>query len=117
MGDLTYAFSDDGLRQALVALGDSPEAVGRTLQAMGLRGRRHLCRVCPVAKYLLLVIEGADDIGVHDYKAFAFRTVVEYTDVASEVASTELPVVVQAFVEDFDDGRFPDLIEGEARAA
>jgi hypothetical protein len=105
----TYEFSNEGLKRALTALGDSAALVGQKLLTMGFKGQRNLCKVCPVARYLLAVIEGADDVSVHEYQAFAYRTVVEYTEVTSEVASAVLPVVVQAFVEDFDDGVFPEL--------
>lgn len=40
------------LQEALMRLGDSPDAIARTLQDQGIRGRRFCALLCPVAWYL-----------------------------------------------------------------
>lgn len=112
----TYDFTDAGLKQALEALGDSSETVAGNLTAWGFKGQQHLCEICPVANYLLAVIEAAEKAAVGPEYVRVYRTVVEYVDVRTEMAQAFTPLSVSAFVEDFDDRRYPTLIK-EAKAA
>lgn len=105
----TYEFSDAGLRQALAALGDRSAAIADTMRTLGFKGQRNRCKVCPVANYLLAAFPGADDVNVGDEQCQVFRTVVDYVDVQHERIAVDTPSAVACFVEDFDNGYYPQL--------
>jgi hypothetical protein len=112
----TYEFSDEGMRKALKALGETGADVAAKLKRLGFGGRRNLCKVCPVANYLLAVIEGAEDVEVHNECCHAIRRVVDYVDVEAEQVTAETPLAVAVFVENFDNGYHPEL-DSEVRGA
>jgi hypothetical protein len=105
----TYEFSDAGLKQALEALGNAGAEVGASLEAFGVKGERHYCKTCPVAKYLLMVFPDAEEVEVHDETCRVIRTVVDYVNVDHEAINAETPLAVATFVEDFDNGYYPQL--------
>jgi hypothetical protein len=110
MGDLTtYEFTDAALGEALKALGDTSTKIAGTLRALGFKGKRNRCKVCPIALYLLAAFPGADDVNVGDELCSVFRTVVDYVDVEHERICVPTPLAIACFVEDFDTGHYPQL--------
>lgn len=93
---ISYEFSELGLRDALEALGTTADAVARNLVAMGFKGVREEPCKCPVAKYLLGVIEGIDGVNVDMDDALIGR--------GEDSQSVKLPRPVRYFIGDFDSG-------------
>lgn len=110
----TYPLTVEGVEQALAALDKGgSEDVAIRLQELGFRGAPDCEGACPVAQYLLTVVPGLDyalveasDVfyqgGGIDEDGFYWSTVPWHTT---------LPDAVSAFVEDFDQGIYPELIE------
>lgn len=106
----TYDFSEEALRTALTALGDTPEAVAEKLLELGCKGHRNNCGACPVAMYLLKVIPDAVSVRV-DSDAVIERYV--FTDVnfdRLDDVKVDTPDAVGCFIEQFDEGGFDDLV-------
>ena len=99
---ITYPFTEEGLRSALEALGTTANAVARNLEAMGFKGCREGESNCPVANYLLASFPGVREVVVSVGSAFLYRDGQEHVE-------APWPFAVDAFVELFDAGRFPDL--------
>jgi hypothetical protein len=110
--ELRYPFTDEGLRDALMALGTTQAAVTTNLLAMGARGFRGVECGCPLAVYAADALTGAtlayvylddDDSEVH---VIAHRRKgSELVGMVSATAGGPLPT----FVRLFDRGRFPEL--------
>lgn len=109
MADLiSYPFSEQGLRDALVALGTTPEAVAKNLLAMGFKGEVDNCEQCPVARYLARSIEAT--LGV-DVDLFSARLYSPPVDDEDDFLRADLPSPVKGFIELFDQYRYVDLLE------
>lgn len=114
MADLpTYEFTDAGLKQALEALGSTSAEIGASLETHGIKGERHYCMFCPVANYLHLVFPDAEEVEVHNECCHATKTVVDYVQVDHPRITAETPLAVANFVEDFDNGYYPQLDSNE----
>lgn len=117
MAELTYPFTEEGIEQALTALGTTPNAVATNLSAMGFRGCRDQESNCPVAHYLLASVPGMASVGVFAERVVSGTDRVERFDsghaecfdigLINEVV--ELPNAVAQFVLAFDLGDYPDL--------
>ena len=96
----TYDWDADAALNALVELGDTPEAIAKRLLDLGLRGQpRTLCN-CPISRYLSLrfgIVIGATPVrcfprhGVHNGLPF--------------------PTAIVLFIRYFDAGEYPELEE------
>jgi hypothetical protein len=112
-GDLIrYPFTDQGLRDCLVALGTTETAVATILSAMGVRGRRGVECGCPLAVYVATVLDVAtnayvylDDNDTEVHVLAQCRTDGVTVGQVSATAGGPLPI----FVRRFDLGRFPEL--------
>lgn len=112
---IRYPFTEQGLYEALTALGTTPQAVATNLGAMGFSGELNEPRSCPVANYLRTSLEGAQDacVGKDDHDGLYAEVEREASDCAdSTVDMPVIPPPVAQFVVQFDDKRFPDLIKG-----
>lgn len=103
----------DGIRRALVALGDSPDVVAERLYAAGCRGRRAIGEACPVsslvAKYLYDTYGGDITEVVGHVGVGIDRVEVQFTD--APLAVVDLPPAVAEFVARFDQSdRYADLV-------
>ena len=99
----------DGVEAALAALGSTPAAVAAALTAGGYGGLREDCCRCPVARYLLAVVEDAYDVMAGPLVVRLAVTVAfdGYSGVA--VVLTLAPRPVRAFAEAFDQCLYPRL--------
>lgn len=112
---IRYPFSDAGVEQAVKALGDSPDAVATTLLALGFQGCKGSASNCPIANYVLAVVEGAET--AHVGWAYDDSLYIRVTRQAfPSVADAEGFPAASRFVDLFDQGDYPDL-KGDARAA
>lgn len=110
----TYPFTEEGVAQALQALGATPNMVAEYLSREALAGKPKDDCGCPVALYLQAVIEEHPRAGIyHDDHWFACVWSRDRTNnVEMEV---DLPAAVRDFVLAFDRSEYPDLIEEEPR--
>lgn len=106
---IRYPFTATGLSDAQAALGATPEAAKRKLTTMGFKGHRGECHSCPVAVYLLAVIDGIERVDVSYGRVRIGRTVVQYTTVEEEEIQRDMTTAVEDFVNWFDNGLLPDL--------
>lgn len=92
-----FPLTEDGVRDALVALGPSMDRVAASLYTAGHRGARCKSGGCPVASYLA--------------KLFPHRLVAVDTlhTTVGPVVMLRNPTAVAGFVASFDMGRFPEL--------
>lgn len=109
----------------LTALGETSDAVARTLIDKGIRGNRQAATICPVANYLT-------SCGFHGVRVGMTFARVQVEDVvdpttmtlpfdATTVGALEyqenmlrylLPTPVRDFIKRFDNGEFPELSDG-----
>jgi hypothetical protein len=111
----TYPFTDAGVAMALRALGSTEPQVAANLYALGYRGVRGSNSHSPEAHYLTDVIDGADWAEVYcgtdgTYAVVTCRDRQEFSVVA------DLPTPVVVYIERFDFGWHPELIEEESHA-
>jgi hypothetical protein len=108
--ELRYEFSEQGLSDALAALGTTANAVATNLSAMGFTGRVNEPDCCPVANYLTGCVERTSKAIVgknEDNELYAWLGGVDLADV-------DLPLIprpVADFVLQFDARLFPELID------
>jgi hypothetical protein len=112
----TYPLTVEGVEQALAELDKGgSEGVAIRLQELGIRGARGNECGCPVANYLTRAVASAETVTVSGDSVYVTGT--DYEDIEGfrqpwEVLfHTTLPDAVSAFVEDFDQGIYPELIE------
>lgn len=89
------------ISQLLSALGDTPEAVARTLEAKGIKGSRKNPHSCPIARYLR-----AEGWCVGVFQTIGYAKV---PGSQGDMQSFPLPTPVTAFIEQFDSGLYPTL--------
>jgi hypothetical protein len=100
---ISYPFTEEGLRDALAALGTSGDVVARNLSAMGFKGCRSKSSNCPVANYLLSALPDARSVEVEFGWAWA-------RDASERVKlDVDWPQPVEDFIEMFDAGLLPEL--------
>lgn len=111
----------------LSAMGDTSDAVARTLLDKGIRGRQQAATVCPVANYLtscgfhgvrvgmtFVRVQVEDVVKPEDFtQPFDASTVgaLEYVD-QDHTLRFLLPQPVRDFIRRFDDGAFPEMSDG-----
>ncbi len=112
MAELRYPFNDEGLSDALVALGTTLGAVVCNLTVLGVRGRRGVECGCPLAVYVAGVLDGAtdayvylDDNDTEVHVIAQIRVGGEHVDQVAATHGGSLPT----FVRLFDRGRFPEM--------
>lgn len=119
---ISYPFTEQGLRDALKALGTTPEAVHTNLIGMGFKGYLDECRNCPVANYTTAVITSAvatdvlldDDDSAPFVRAYASLPWGQEEELFVEAEGT---AAVADFIRVFDAGLYPDLIEEDSDAS
>jgi len=90
----------------LAELGDTPDAIADRLRALGIKGRQHSMRFCPIAR-LIEPLNGVEFVEVDGRYAF----------LSPDIDTTDwvwLPQPVREFVSWFDDGVYLDLAEVQA---
>jgi hypothetical protein len=92
------------IKKALDMLGPNVLGVVRSLQSMGIRGKRACGDGCPIAKWLLRKAVGE---GLREGQTFAVTSA--YARLDQEYF--ELPGYVGVFIENFDAGYYPELEE------
>lgn len=112
MPELRYEFSEQGLNEALKALGTTPDAVAANLSALGFTGRLNEPLCCPVANYLRTSVPDAIYACVaKDEDGGLFASLGRGNRVEVDVPS--VPAAVQDFILQFDAKLFPGLIDTE----
>lgn len=111
----TYPFTDEGVTSALVALGLDPEDVADDLLEAGYFGVPGSDCKCPIAHYLMDVVEGAVDVGVFldDALGREDNAHARLENAAGDVLHVDLTAAVIVFIRRFDASKYPDLIEKE----
>lgn len=105
-----YEFTEEGVSNALAALGTTPNQIADRLLAGGHRGKRGCEAACPLADYLAqiwpfpdfgvsVLSEPPEDVLYVELLRFADNTLVE----------VDLPAAAAAFIRQFDAGHFGDL--------
>ena len=121
MAEQTYPFTEEGVTEALVALGLDPEDVAEVLLEMGVRGIPGSDCNCPIAHYLEDVIQDCGSVGVFLDDALGRETEAHARleaipgSVAEDdsVLHVDLTAAVIVFIRRFDASKYPDLIEKE----
>lgn len=110
----TYDLAEiGGVTRALAELDlGGSEDVAQRLAELGITGQRDNDCACPIANYLVRVLPDAEYVqvgGGHAYIRGVVRDDLGYS--WPVVVHTETPDSITAFVEDFDGGIYPELIE------
>jgi hypothetical protein len=112
-----YPFTDEGLTEAVDALGDEADLIADALRALGIRGDRALCDTCPVAAYVQHLYPEATVHVDRSYIRVGLRTtVVEGGQVVQDEAQAEIetPWPVVDFIAAFDAGYYSYLQRGKS---
>jgi hypothetical protein len=117
MTDLpTYPLSEEGVTQALADLDKGgSEDIAHRFAELGIKGQvGHEC-ACPVHAYLTRVLPDADSVNVGGTEVFVWGWLRDEFGFSYDVRfHTSLPDSVSAFIEDFDQAIYPELIEEAA---
>lgn len=112
-----YPLTEDGVREALAELDKGgSEDVAIRLAGLGFKGQRDNDCGCPVANYLARVVADVEYVMVSGESAYLTGIVREELDGGFLQSwdirfHVDLPAAVAAFVEDFDQGIYADLVE------
>lgn len=117
MADLpTYPLTPEGVSEALNALDKGgSEDVAQRLTELGITGQRGVECGCPIASYLGRVLPYVEHVAIGSDSAYICGTA--YVDLGGfqqpydVTLHANLPDSVSAFVDDFDQGIYPELIE------
>jgi hypothetical protein len=118
---IRYPFTTAGLRDAMLALGTSLDAIRRNLEAADVRGRRgpHNECDCALAIYLRQVVTGLGTVHIYldDHDSEVYAVAVRVLDGrpcgrAEALVGGSLPI----FVRLFDRGDYPELEVSDAAA-
>ena len=90
----------------LQALPDAPDAIAQFLELQGCHGRRRDPARCPIARYLHQ--SGVPFPHVTDTQAGAWAARYPFGEAQLDELQPLAPAC-QAFIEQFDDGRYPGL--------
>jgi hypothetical protein len=116
----TYPLSEEGVSAALNALPPLSEDIAIRLDELGIKGQRGQDCACPVVNYLARVLPDAEEITVGHGTAFIKGVVRQDIDGFYDSWDVRLHVAfgggITDFVEDFDGGLYPDLIEEDSNA-
>jgi len=108
--------TNERLTELLTALGSSADEVAASLARRGIRGDRHECASCPVARYLRR-FAWCSHVEIGGTKTRRPYAMVSHR---GSKAIARLPDAVRDFVLGFDDGRYaglrasPELVAGGA---
>ena len=109
-----YPFTTEDVERALVDLGESVDAVAATLTTQGFKGEVDDCQRCPVAVYLLAVVEELADVQVgDDFCALTGYRLIDGHPQAMELRAM-VPDAVYDFIHDFDGHAYPELVREAA---
>lgn len=103
--DGKYPLTEDGIRDALAALGPTADRVAETLRLFGIKGQRETCNSCPVAEYLHRVVEGVSFVEVRRMTVRVLRDV-------GVLVAVDTPTPVHRFVDAFDGGAWYQDLAG-----
>lgn len=116
MADLpSFPLTPEGVQEALADLdkGGSEDVAAR-LAELGITGRQDSGCACPLANYLHIVIPALESVTVESGSAYVYGITYALDDPAFPIVlgplHITLPESVSAFVEDFDQGCFPELV-------
>lgn len=100
------------LESILDAMGSTPDEVRTTIESTGIKGEPISPRRCPVARYL-----GSQGFGdSYDLVTTYSKVIVWWSGTDSEhQAQVPIPEPVRGFIEKFDQGLYPWLIDNEGR--
>lgn len=120
MADLIrYPYTDEGLSDCMTALGSTADAVATVLRGWNFTGWRGSCSTCPVASYINASVDLPPGAAVHVYQDLGSETQPHVTagrpGHPNDVSAIG-PRAVGDFINAFDAGCYPDLIEGERHA-
>jgi hypothetical protein len=110
-----FDLTPEGVSAALADLDKGgSEDVAMRLEELGIRGRQDSGCACPIAEYLLQVVPGMDSVTVERESAYVYGIRYDLDDPAFPIVlgplHITLPDSVSAFVADFDQGCFPQLV-------
>lgn len=113
MTDLpTYPLTANGVEMAIADLPGASEDIAECLEGLGIRGVLDNACGCPLAVYFQRVLSGASYIQVDGTDMFIRGTDIDELGIAWPYEGhPDLPSGMTAFVEDFDQGIYPELIE------
>lgn len=104
---ISYPFTEQGLRDALEALGTTDSAIATNLLGMGYRGKRGSENFCPVANYVRSSIIGAYTASVLlDEKEEPYISVIGQSGARVDSIWT---YTLGEFIWQFDSGEHPEL--------
>jgi hypothetical protein len=109
----TFPLTPDGVTAALTALGNDPEHIRQTLSAGGFKGVRDDEDSCVVATYLRAVLPPVEDVYVWQGGAWVEWTIPDPNGLDTDRQHFDWHPTPSfaAFIEHFDKGEYPDLIE------
>ena len=92
--------------EMLLLLGNTKDEVANNLHKRGIKGKRRICRSCPIAEYL-----GYKDTGIQVGYDFDYRLWIYRIDNSlSKLYFSQFAHIVD-FIIDFDMGKYPFLID------
>ena len=91
------------LLTALTVLGDTADQAAKVLELGGWTGVPGQATECPVARYLTDVVPGVTCAAVSEIAITVWA--------GDDLMETVTPAGAAAFIDAFDDGRFPHLVE------
>jgi hypothetical protein len=89
----------NNIEQDLAALGETRQQVYEKLFQLGIKGKRHNSCQCPIARYLKS----------KEHKILGVSSTYIGTPYSTGGKDIETPVIISAFIYDFDAGMYPDL--------
>lgn len=114
MSDLpTYDLSPEGVTEALAALGNDPEHIRTALATGGFKGITDNENCCVVANYLRAVLPGVEDVYVWQGGVWVEWSVPDPNGLDADQRHHDWypPRSFAVFIEDYDAGKYPELIE------
>lgn len=94
--------SSDAVVAALEELGCTPEEVRETIKSINIKGAAGNGKSCVIAKYINRKIFGLN--------ASVTRGAVHFTDENGKATFVRHPVQITKFIDSFDKGEFPELV-------
>lgn len=117
MADLPrFDLTPEGVQAALVDLDKGgSEDVAERLAELGFKGCRGNDGACPVAVYMLTVVPRLEWTVVGGESAYVYGWRYDDLGMTEHLGPVNIPLPdsVSAFVEDFDQGCFPELVLAE----
>ncbi len=108
----TTGRSSKDLRRAVTGclsdLGDSPQGVAARLRSYGMTGMPGRADACPMARYLRAVIGSERTIGRVGVLEQRLRVTRRGLHLPFSIP---LPLAIRSFVQSFDEGQFPELVD------